>query len=116
MKFTMQRENLLKPLQAVQGVVERRQTLPILANFLLVIDNSRLSVTGTDMEIELVASTGLEEGEPGEITGPARKLVDICRSLPGDAQVHLEVEGDRAQLRSGRSRFSLTTLPAAANR
>ena len=53
MKFTMHRENLLKPLQAVQGVVERRQTLPILANFLLSIDDGRLSVTGTDMEIEL---------------------------------------------------------------
>ena len=112
MKFTMHRENLLKPLQAVQGVVERRQTLPILANFLLVIDDGRLSVTGTDMEIELVASIALEDGEPGEITVPARKLVDICRSLPGDAQVRLEVDGERAQLRSGRSRFSLTTLPA----
>jgi DNA polymerase-3 subunit beta len=112
MKLTMHRENLLKPLQAVQGVVERRQTLPILANFLLIIDQGRLSVTGTDMEIELLASTEAPDGEPGEITVPARKLVDICRSLPADAEVRLEVDGDRVQLRSGRSRFSLTTLPA----
>jgi len=115
MKLTMNREKLLKPLQAVQGVVERRQTLPILANFLLVIDEGRLSVAGTDMEIELVASMDLgdAEAEAGEVTVPARKLVDICRALPADADVHLEVDGERAQLRSGRSRFSLTTLPAA---
>jgi len=112
MKFTMQRENLLKPLQAVQGVVERRQTLPILANVLLAIDGGRLSVTGTDMEIELVASTELPDAETGEVTVPARKLVDICRSLPAEAQVRLEVDGERAQLRSGRSRFTLSTLPA----
>ena len=113
MKFTMHRENLLKPLQAVQGVVERRQTLPILANFLLTIAEERLSVTGTDMEIELVASTALSDAESGEITVPARKLVDICRSLPADAEIRLEVDGDRVLVRSGRSRFTLTTLPAA---
>ena len=113
MKFTMDRENLLKPLQAVQGVVERRQTLPILANFLVSIDAGRLWVTGTDMEIELVASTELPDGEPGEVTVPARKLVDICRSLPAEAEIRLEVDGDRVLVRSGRSRFSLTTLPAA---
>jgi len=112
MKFTMHRENLLKPLQAVQGVVERRQTLPILANFLLSIDDGRLSVTGTDMEIELVASTELPDAEAGEVTVPARKLVDICRSLPADAEVRLEVDGERAIVRSGRSRFSLATLPS----
>ncbi len=112
MKFTMHRENLLKPLQAVQGVVERRQTLPILANFLLTIDGGQLSVTATDMELELVASTELPDAEAGEVTVPARKLVDICRSLPADAEIRLEVDGERAQIRSGRSRFTLTTLPA----
>ncbi len=112
MKFTMHRENLLKPLQAVQGVVERRQTLPILANFLLTIDDGRLSVTGTDMELELVASTELPDAEAGEVTVPARKLVDICRSLPADAEIRLEVNGEQVQVRSGRSRFTLATLPA----
>ncbi len=112
MKFTMHRENLLKPLQAVQGVVERRQTLPILANFLLTIDGGQLSVTATDMELELVASTELPDAEAGEVTVPARKLVDICRSLPADAEIRLEVDGERALVRSGRSRFTLTTLPA----
>jgi DNA polymerase-3 subunit beta len=113
MKFTVHRENLLKPLQAVLGVVERRQTLPILANFLVVVDAGRLWVTGTDLEIELVASMTLPDAESGEVTLPARKLVDICRSLPADAEIRLEVDGDRAVLRSGRSRFTLTTLPAA---
>jgi DNA polymerase-3 subunit beta len=108
----MHRENLLKPLQAVQGVVERRQTLPILANFLLTIDGGQLSVTATDMELELVASTELPDAEAGEVTVPARKLVDICRSLPADAEIRLEVDGERALIRSGRSRFTLTTLPA----
>lgn len=112
MKFTMHRENLLKPLQAVQGVVERRQTLPILANFLLTINDGRLSVTGTDMELELVASTELPDAEAGEVTVPARKLVDICRSLPAEAEIRLEVDGEQVQVRSGRSRFTLTTLPA----
>ena len=112
MKFTMHREDLLKPLQAVQGVVERRQTLPILANFLLTIDGGQLSVTATDMELELVASTELPDAEAGEVTVPARKLVDICRSLPADAEIRLEVDGEQVQVRSGRSRFRLTTLPA----
>ena len=93
-------------------MVERRQTLPILGNFLLSIDGGRLSVTATDMEIELVASTPLPDAEAGEVTVPARKLVDICRSLPSDAQVRLEVDGERALVQSGRSRFNLTTLPA----
>jgi len=112
MKFTMHRENFLKPLQAVQGVVERRQTLPILANFLLTIDAGRLSVTGTDMELELVATTELPDAESGEITVPARKLVDICRSLPADAEIRLELDGERIKVQSGRSRFTLATLPA----
>lgn len=113
MKFTVDRETLLKPLQAVQGVVERRQTLPILANVLLSLDDETLSVSATDMEIELVAKTPLPGAEGGEITVPARKLVDICRSLPSTAEVHFVLEGDRAVIRSGRSRFTLTTLPAA---
>lgn len=113
MKFTIDRETLLKPLQAVQGVVERRQTLPILANFLLSIQDESLSVTGTDMEIELLARTSLPGAEAGEVTVPARKLVDICRSLPSDSEVHFMLDGDRALVRSSRSRFTLTTLPAA---
>ena len=112
MKFEVTRDVLLDPLLAVQGVVERRQTLPILANVLLRVASRSLSVTATDMEIELVAETELDSEETGEITVPAKKLVDICRTLPKDATVSFNAEGDKALLRSGRSRFTLSTLPA----
>jgi DNA polymerase-3 subunit beta len=113
MKLSVQRDTLLKPLQAVQGVVERRQTLPILTNVLVTVREGQLEVTATDMELELVARTSIDGGEPGEITLPARKLVDICRSLPSDAMVDVSVDGDKAIVRSGRSRFTLSTLPAS---
>ena len=113
MKFSVPREALLKPLQLVAGVVERRQTLPVLANVLLVLDDERLSLTGTDLEVEIVARVQLQEaGENGELTVPARKLVDICRSLPDDAVLNFSEENQRVILRSGRSRFTLSTLPA----
>lgn len=113
MKFTTNRESLLRSLQLVTGVVERRQTLPVLANLLVVAKDGALSLTGTDLEVELVAvETGLEIQQEGEATIPARKLADIWRSLPEDAEVTVEVAGDRAIVRSGRSRFTLATLPA----
>jgi DNA polymerase-3 subunit beta len=113
MKFSTSRETLLRPLQLVTGVVERRQTLPVLANLLISARDGGLSLTGTDLEVELVAQVPeVEVAQPGEVTIPARKLADIWRSLPDDAQVTVEVSGDRATVRSGRSRFTLATLPA----
>jgi DNA polymerase III subunit beta len=112
MKFEVNRDVLLDPLLAVQGVVERRQTLPILSNVLLRVSENMLSVTATDMEIELVAESELECEETGDITLPAKKLIDICRTLPKDAKVSLSTDGHKALLRSGRSRFTLSTLPA----
>ncbi len=113
MKIEIEREALLRPLQAVIGVVERRQTLPVLANVLMVADDNGLSLTATDLEVELVASTTLDVQEGGQITVPARKLVDIVRNLPEGAMVHLTVEQDRAIVSAERSRFSLATLPAS---
>ena len=114
MKFNTNREALLRPLQLVTGVVERRQTLPVLANLLVVAKNGVLSITGTDLEVELVAvESAVELEQEGEVTIPARKLADIWRSLPEAAEISVRVEGDRAIIRSGRSRFSLATLPAA---
>ena len=113
MKFSASRETLLEPLQAVIGVVERRQTMPILANLLLVLKEQRMTVTATDLEVELVAAAAVDAGEGGEITLPGRKLVDICRALPEQATVTITVKGERATITSGRSRFSLATLPAA---
>jgi DNA polymerase-3 subunit beta len=113
MNFTVTREALLKPLQLVAGVVERRQTLPVLANILVVLDESHLSLTGTDLEVEIVARVELDQpSESGELTVPARKLVDICRSLPDDAVLSFSEENNRVILKSGRSRFTLSTLPA----
>ncbi len=113
MKFSVSREALLKPLQLVAGVVERRQTLPVLANVLIVLDGDRLSMTGTDLEVEIVARVQLAEaGDSGELTVPARKVVDICRSLPDDAILQFSEENQRVILKSGRSRFTLSTLPA----
>ncbi|MCB1700232.1 MAG: DNA polymerase III subunit beta [Pseudomonadales bacterium] len=113
MKFTISRDALLKPLNLVAGVVERRQTLPILANVLLVLDGDRLALTGTDLEVELVGRVKLASaGESGEITVPARKLADICKSLPEGSNIELAAGENKVTLKSGRSRFTLSTLPA----
>lgn len=113
MKFKIQREALLKPLQQVSGVVERRQTLPILSNLLLQTGNGELSLTGTDLEVELVAKTALDSKVAGDITVPARKLLDICRTLPDEAELEINVDKERAVIKSGKSRFTLATQPAA---
>lgn len=114
MIFEISRESLIKPLQLVTGVVERRQTLPILSNVLLTLDKGQLSLTGTDLEVELVGQVNVEEGSTdGEITIPARKLMDICKSLPDTSMLRFELDDNKVTIRSGRSRFSLSTLPAA---
>lgn len=113
MKLSAPREKILKPLQAVIGVVERRQTMPILANVLLSAKDGQLGITATDLEVELVATGALEVAQEGEITVPGRKLLDICRALPEGAEIRLELSGEKLSVRSGRSRFSLSTLPAA---
>lgn len=114
MKLSTTRESLLRPLQAVIGVVERRQTMPVLANVLLVAKDGNLAITATDLEVELAASGPVDDIKAaGEITVPGRKLLDICRALPDDAKVTLSLKGDRLSVQSGRSRFVLATLPAA---
>ena len=113
MKLTAAREDLLAPLQSVIGVVERRQTMPVLANVLLAARENRLSVTGTDLEVELVATCTVSVQQPGDITVPGRKLLDIFRSLPEKVSVTLSTEGERVSVRAGRSRFTLSTLPAS---
>jgi len=112
MKISAQRETLLKPLQIVSSVVERRQTSPILANTLLSISGKQLTLTGTDLEVEMIATTEVDCDEDGDITLPARKLLDLCKTLPDGAKIDINIEKDRATIRSGRSRFTLATLPA----
>jgi DNA polymerase III subunit beta len=114
MQFTINRETLLKPLQLVTAVIERRQTLPILSNLLIQLDDKNLSLLGTDMEVELAGRVNLEKsGESGTTTAPARKLMDICRSLPEGSELKFQQKGDKLYLQCGRSRFNLSTLPAA---
>lgn len=113
MKFSVPREALIKPLSLVAGVVERRNTLPVLANVLLQLDGGRLSLTGTDLEVELVGRIELPApGESGEVTLPARKLLDICKTLPEGSDVSVSLQEGKATVTSGRSRFTLATLPA----
>ncbi len=113
MKFSTEREALLKPLQAVIGVVERRQTMPILANVLLSAQKGQLAITATDLEVELVASADMDVDSEGEVTVPGRKLLDICRALPEGAKVSISLAGDKVTVKSGRSKFTLATLAAA---
>lgn len=115
MKFQISREALLKPLALVAGVVERRQTLPILANALFRLDEESLSLTGTDLEVELIGRVSLETAaEPGQVTVPARKLLDICKALPEGSMLGFALKDEnRLQVTSGRSRFALSTLPAS---
>jgi len=113
MKLTGPREDILAPLQSVIGVVERRQTMPVLANVLLSTRDNRLSITGTDLEVELVATHDITVQQAGEITVPGRKLLDIIRSLPEKTQVTLSTDGERVSVRAGRSRFTLSSLPAS---
>ncbi|WP_213991245.1 DNA polymerase III subunit beta [Sodalis sp. dw_96] len=113
MKFIVEREHLLKPLQQVSSPLGGRPTLPILGNLLLQVAEDRLSLTGTDLEMEMVAQVALSQPhEPGATTVPARKFFDICRGLPDGAEITVMQENDRMLIRSGRSRFSLSTLPA----
>ncbi|MCH8100159.1 MAG: DNA polymerase III subunit beta [Proteobacteria bacterium] len=113
MKFSAAREVLLKPLQAVIGVVERRQTMPILSNVLIIAQDGRLSVTATDLEVELVAQAEVEVENGGEITVSGRKLLDICKALPEGSDIHISLSGEKLSVRAGRSKFNLATLPAA---
>ena len=113
MKFSISRDDILSPLQIISGVVERKQTMPVLSNILVVAEQGQVSLTGTNMEVELVCQLqGAEISAEGRTTIPARKLADICRSLPSEATVELSLEADKAHLRAGKSHFKLATLPA----
>ncbi|MFT3741679.1 MAG: DNA polymerase III subunit beta [Gammaproteobacteria bacterium] len=115
MQLTVQREALLEPLQMIIGVVERRQTLPIIGHVLLKIENNILTLTATDTEIELIGHVELAEPvtEQMEVTVPGRKFLDICRALDANAQLNIRVEKERLLIRAGSGRFVLVTLPAS---
>ena len=107
------RDALLKPLQAVSGIVERRQTLPILANVLLEQKDGRLFVTATDLEMQITANSELAGKQDQSVTVGARKLQDLLRALPEDSSLNIDTAAGKMTVRAGRSRFNLQTLPAA---
>ena len=116
MKFRTNRDTLLRPLQILNGVIERRHTLPVLSNILVHTDARGLTLRGTDREVELVVEltegVEIEQGESQATTVPAQKLAEIWRSLPEGAQVTFSLEGERVAVRAGRSRFQLATVSA----
>ena len=113
MKVTVERAELLKSLGHVHRVVERRNTIPILANVLIKAEKGKLSLKATDLDLEVTDSIAAEVSPGGSTTVPAHMFYDIVRKLPEGAQIVLEGSGDRAVLsiRAGRSRFTLQTLP-----
>jgi DNA polymerase-3 subunit beta len=113
MQIITTREDLIKPLGYVTGVVERRQTLPVLSFVLLHQQDGQMTLTGTDLEIEIVAKVNKAGAGNMDITLPARKLFDICRALPEDAEISIKKEGDKSIVKSGKSRFALMTVPIA---
>lgn len=112
MKFIINRDQLLSPLQHIVSVIEKRQTMPILSNVLIHAGENELVLTGTDLEIQIIAKIQLSVEQPGSVTVPARKFLDICRLLPNEAEIKFEHKDDKVKVASGRGRFMLTTLPA----
>ncbi len=110
----LSRDALLKPLQAVTGIVERRHTLPILSNVLIERNAETLKFVATDLELQIATTCALDKkaGESVAVTVSARKLVDILRALPDGSEVSLENANNRIQVKAGKSRFNLQTLPA----
>src|SRR5581483_11660013 len=109
----IQRDALLKPLQAVAGIVERRHTLPILANVLVEQNDGRLYLTATDLEMQITAHSEFDGKESQAVTVGARKLQDLLRALPDASAINVDATGNKMTVRAGRSRFNLQTLPAA---
>jgi DNA polymerase III subunit beta len=107
------RDALLRPLQAVSGIVERRHTLPILANVLLEQKEGKLFVTATDLEMQITAVADLAGKDGQSTTVAARKLQDLLRALPEGAVLSVDTSGSKMTVRAGRSRFNLQTMPAA---
>lgn len=112
MKFSTFREDILKPLQVVGGVIERRQTMPVLSNILLELANGRLTMTATDLEVELVSGIDIGDAADGRTTVPGKKFIDICKTLPEGAEFKFSQDSERVKIQSGKSRFTLSTLAA----
>ena len=113
MKLTIERAALLRSLNHVQSVVERRNTIPILSNVHFDVHENRLSMTAPDMDLAIIETVDAAPDSGGSTTAPAHTLYDIVRKLPEGAQIGLDANGEEGRLilTSGRSRFTLQTLP-----
>ena len=113
MNINILKETLEQPLSQVIGVVEKRQTLPILGNVYIELNENTLTLIGSDLETEITTRVHNVGGSEGKTTVSARKLFDICRSLPAESQLSLVIEGDNKMVvKAGKSRFTLQTLDA----
>ncbi len=112
MNIKINRELLLKPLSAVAGIVERKHALPILSNLLLEAGHNQVSLTATDLEMQISLAIESKAGEDIATTVSARKLLDICRSLPEGSDIQISEQENRLQVKVGKTRFNLQTLPA----
>ncbi|NCN22864.1 MAG: DNA polymerase III subunit beta [Gallionella sp.] len=108
----IEKEALLKPLQVVVGVVERKQTMPILSNILIEKENGKIKLTATDLEIQITNIIETDDDSSAAITVGGKKLQDILRILPDQSKISIEVKENKAQIKSNKSRFNLQTLPA----
>lgn len=113
MNIQINRETLLKPLTAVTGIVEKRHTLPILSNLLLEAKNNKIHLTATDLEMQISLSVDSAITGDFSTTISAKKLLDICRSLPDSSEINMMTNDSRITLKTGKSRFNLQTLPAS---
>ena len=112
MNIKINRDTLLKPLSAVSSIVERRHTLPILSNLLLEAAQDKITLTATDLEMQISLSVPGSPDSQVATTVSAKKLLDISRSLPEQAEITMSIQDNRMQIRAGKSRFNLQTLPA----
>lgn len=112
MQFTVSQETIVRPLQLVCSIVERRATLPILSTILLKAQGKQLTMTSTDMELEMIATLPVAVEQEGKTTVSARKFLDICRALPANATISFQAQDNKALVKAGKSRFSLSTLPS----
>ena len=113
MKLTIDRNALMRALSHVQAVVERRNTIPILSNILMVAEGDRLSLTATDLDIEATDAAEASIKKAGSVTAPAQTLFDVVRKLPEGSEISLDLSEGRLSISSGRSKFALPTLPAS---
>ena len=111
MQFTIDRNSLLKPLGHIYSVVERRNTIPILSNVLIETNSSKISLTATDMDMDIVEVTGCIVSKQGKTTLSAHTLYDIVRKLPDGAEIKIELLDLNVEVSAGKSKFILPTLP-----